>query len=247
MSLRAIKIEPAKYDDIPVLAGISSDSFEGDTQTEMKQHGRAPFDMREYSLTSLPGSLKSPRLRIIKAVEESTGDIMGYCIWGFRGVEPPVFPPVDFGTDDATGPTEQTKTKEQEKDKTDDSTDPIARLEKLTGTDFNNWVDELMADGSPCLFIVGLYVAPSFQRRGAGTALLKWGTDLADANGAFAWVHSSAGAWRAYEKAGFRTVRTLTVNLDNYAPVPAPETYPDGRWGDYTFRYMVYGKHPGTT
>lgn len=265
------QILPATLHDVPALAAISAAAFETDSQTEMKSHGRAPFLMGEYALKSLPNQLKNPRLRIVKAVNGETGEIMGFCTWGFRGIEAPVFPAegevggdekeggkVENGGDaepgsgeggdgDGKGKREKEEGKgELEASKPDD---PIARLERLTDTDLQEWSDAVMPRDRPdvkCIFVVGLYVSPAFQRRGVGSALLKWGTDLIDGrDGAFAWVHSSAGAWPAYERAGFRTVRTLDLDLDEYAPVPAPvERYPGGKWGRYMFRYMVYGTPP---
>ncbi|KAK0614652.1 acyl-CoA N-acyltransferase [Immersiella caudata] len=243
-------------EDIPTLASISSDAFESDAQTEMKGHGRAPFLMKEYALESLPGEIKNPRIRIIKAIEEETGAIMGFCTWGFRGLAPPDVPEADVDVDRASQQLEQTthsspaqvqpasgKEEDEEEKRTRD--DPIARLEDLTSRDLKDWQDTIMPEGASCLFIIGLSVSPAFQRRGVGSALLKWGTDLADKHKSYAWVHSSAGAWRAYANAGFKVVRVLDVDLDEYAPVSAPvERYPGGKWGHYVFRYMVYGSCP---
>ena len=273
-STKPPQILPATIRDVPTLAAISGAAFETDSQTEMKSHGKAPFLMGEYALRSLPDELKNPRIRIVKAVDGDTGEIIGFCIWGFRGVEAPIFPAggegegveVDKkeGAKDDKGEGEvkpgsgsgevdggeEKKEKEGKKGReTSKPDDPIARLERLTDGDLKEWMDAIMPRDKPevkCIFVVGLSVSPAFQRRGVGSALLKWGTDLIDGrDGAFAWVHSSAGAWPAYERARFRTVRTLDLDLDAYAPVPAPvERYPGGKWGRYMFRYMVYGTPP---
>ncbi|KAK3390055.1 acyl-CoA N-acyltransferase [Podospora didyma] len=241
----AFAIVPARHSDIPIIAAISSESFDGDSNTEMKSHGKSPFIMKDYMLSSLPNTLENPKIRVIKAVEEGTGAIIGFCTWGFRGIQPPPFP--DLGPrEEKPPPPPASQSDNPETEKSDDD-DPIARLEKLTSGDFDDWMKPLMREGNKCLFIVGLSVAPAFQRRGVGSALLKWGTDLVDAAGgdAFAWVHSSQGACGAYQKAGFKTVRTLDVDLDEYAPVPAPtERYEGGKWGHYVFQYMIYGTPP---
>jgi len=287
MARNAFTLLPARLEDVPVLAEISSASFATDVQTEMKSHGKSPFNMKEYALSSLPGELASPKIRIIKAVERDTGNIMGFCTWGFRGVEPPecIIPggevfntsaheaqrpgegitktnpdTVSANDQDArtekgseqSAQTESMSMSPKDKDKDNNvevNDDPIARLEAFTGQDFQTWLDTIMPSGTgtetSCLFIIGLYVSPGFQKRGVGSALLKWGTDLVDFHGVFAWVHSSDGAWRVYERVGFRTVKTLEVDLDEYAPVPAPkERYEGGKWGRYCFRYMVYGAVP---
>jgi GNAT superfamily N-acetyltransferase len=253
MATRNFCVRPARYDDIPVLAAISEDAFECDSQTEMKSHGQTPFSMREYSLTSLPSYIDHPTIRTIQAVEEGTGAVMGFCIWGFRGVDPPAFPKDQLGV--RPQPTAEPRPAARDdppKDTADgapatrtDPDDPVARLVKLTDADLEHWSKTVMPSGTACLFVIGLSVSPAFQRRGVGSALLKWGTDLADAGSTFAWVHSSAGAWRAYAKAGFKTIRTLDVDLDEYAPVPAPaDRFEGGKWGHYVFRYMVYGTLP---
>ncbi|KAK3369321.1 hypothetical protein B0T24DRAFT_632354 [Lasiosphaeria ovina] len=253
----AFNIIPVRQEDVPLLAALSAEAFESDSQTEMKSHGKVPFNMREHALRSLPRELQNPIIRIIKAADDESGAIMGYCIWGFRGIQPPAFPA------DVTPPPPEPTAPDRPRGAhvnpppapIDAESDGVARLEKLTGDDLQNWMDLVMpppkddagnsSSDTKCMFVIGLSVSPAFQRRGVGAALLKWGTDLVDASDAFAWVHSSAGAWPAYEKAGFKTVRTLDVDLDEYAPVPAPaDRFEGGRWGHYVFRYMVYGTPP---
>ena len=242
----AISIHPVRPHDVPALAQLGADAFENDRQTQMKALGKEPFDMKAHALSSLPGYLDHPRCVLIKAVDDN-GDIMGYCNWGFRGWEAGSIPgkgaqtqkPKPASADEEQEP-EQEQQEEEGAQKTEE-TDPIKKLENLTDADMERWMDDVMPDGCKCIYVVGLSVAPEHQGKGAGKALLKWGTDLCDEQGAYAWVHSSEGAWKMYEKSGFRIVRTLDVDLDLYAPAPAP----DGRdWGHYVFRYMVYGTPP---
>lgn len=254
---KPVLILPAVPEDVPTLASISSDAFETDSQTEMKSHGKKPFLMKEHALESLPKEMVSPNIRIIKAVEKDTGAIMGFCIWGFRGLDPPTdWNPkvVDPATKrlvsqedeelDAQSPTTRYLPDREETEETKEK-DHIARLEHLTDQDFKYWMAVVMPPGASCVFVIGLSVSPAFQRRGVGSALLKWGTDIADKHNTYAWVHSSAGAWKVYRNAGFRVDRVLDVDLDEFAPVPAPEErYPGGKWGHYVFRYMVYGSRP---
>ncbi|KAK5655214.1 hypothetical protein OQA88_6113 [Cercophora sp. LCS_1] len=250
-------IVPANPGDIPVLAKISHDAFVGDAQTEMKSHGRTPFNMGEHMLQSLPDTIQSPKStsRVIKVVQIETGLIMGFCIWGFRGVGPPVFPTEPALIDEESQLVDRAKS-QRDTPSPETTTpgpgateghDPIQRLNDLTGKDFRDWMDKIMPEKARCMYVIGLYVSPAFQRQGVGSALLLWGTRLADSHGVFAWVHSSHGAWRVYERAGFKTARTLEVDLDEYAPVPAPlDRYEGGKWGKYVFRYMVYGNASDT-
>ncbi|KAK3350228.1 hypothetical protein B0T25DRAFT_611406 [Lasiosphaeria hispida] len=162
--MSAISVVPAQVEDAPVLAAIASDSSESDAQTEMKGYGRAPFDISEYTRTSVPQHLKSPRIRTIKAVDEETGAIMGEV--------PPASKPPAVENDKSETPAPSVVEKPD---------DPVARLVALTDADLKDWMDTVMPPGASCLYVVTLYVAPAFQRRGVGSALLKWGTDLAEA------------------------------------------------------------------
>jgi ribosomal protein S18 acetylase RimI-like enzyme len=73
------------------------------------------------------------------------------------------------------------------------------------------------------MFVVTLSVSPEFHGRGAGSALLRWGTDTADRSGVFSWVYSSELAWALYVKHGFVVVGTLDIYLDKWAPGPPPK------------------------
>ena len=118
----------------------------------------------------------------------------------------------------------------------------ITRLHKLEDEDMQRWQDTFMPPGSntQCMIILGLSVDPKHQRKGVGSALLKWGADRADELGVFTWVHSSEMAWKAYEKAGFEVQGTLDLDLDEWAPRPPPveEEGEGAKWGRYVCRYM---------
>lgn len=249
--VRAVQLE-----DVPAIGQMVADSFFQDRQTQMKNLGSRPYDMKEVVADSLPGLLQNPRAFAIKVVDPSTGEIMGYCNWGFRGFDPQDLPKLEGKPRALEKPTvtqdgkDKQQAEEPRKDKAHDGptsnhvdpeTDPIARLQALTGADMEAWMEEAMPEGTKCLYIVGLSVSPKYQGRGVGSALLRWGLGICDAEGVFAWVHSSEPAWKMYEKSGFQTIRTLDVDLDEYAPGPPPPNEgPDAKWGHYVFRYMKY-------
>ncbi|KAL1911457.1 AP-1 adaptor complex mu subunit Apm1 [Sporothrix stenoceras] len=221
------KLEAVTVDDVPVLARMSADAFKTDRQTQMKALGKErPFDMEQYTLQALPDMLTSPRCVMLKVVDTETNNIMGYCNWGFHGFAPEEMPVVEGRTTrKVTEPPKPAKADNAPKPDDAPSTDPVKRLEALTGGDMQAWMDEVMPANTPkglpkvrCLFVIGLIVASEYQGRGVGSALIEWGTDLCDAHGVFAWVHSSEPAWKMYAKCGFEVIRSLDVNLDEYAP-----------------------------
>lgn len=122
----------------------------------------------------------------------------------------------------------------------EEDTDPIKRLEDYINADMNAWMEEVMPEGTRCIYIIDISVAPNHQGRGVGKRLLRWGMRFCDERGVFAWVHSSQGAWKMYEKSGFQIIRELDVDMDEYAPVPPPNEGPGAKWGHCVFRYMKY-------
>ncbi|KAG5975144.1 hypothetical protein E4U55_007838 [Claviceps digitariae] len=256
MASSTYTVSAVQFQDMAEIGQISADAFAGDRQTQMKQLGSKPYDMKEITMDSLPGLLRNPRAFSIKITDDMTGDIMGYCHWGFRGFEPEELPQL-HGKPQPLPPTPKPDTSEKaaeaepkQKQKTYDGPngpetrpedDPIGRLQTLTGADLERWMEEVMPEGARCLYIISLSVSPKYQGRGVGSALLRWGTRICEDKKVFAWVHSSEPAWQMYERSGFQVVRVLDVDLDEYAPGPPPPSEgPGARWGHYVFRYMKY-------
>ncbi|KAK1251436.1 hypothetical protein MKX07_006915 [Trichoderma sp. CBMAI-0711] len=266
MAEQTFTIKALQLEDVPEAAQLSSDAFLADRQTQMKALGRNPFNLKEYHMQSLPEMLKSPRCVILKAVDNATGAFAGFCNWGLIGFSPSEMPELEGRIQPperpAAAPASQSEDEKDEEEKhnkgreeapppkqsitpgpeavLDAEDDPIERLQALTGADLDAWQKEVMPPGTKCLVVIGLSVSPKFQRRGIGSALLRWGTKICDEAGVFAWVHSSEPAWRTYEKAGFEVIRCLDVDLDEYAPCPPPDEGPGAKWGHYVFRYMKY-------
>jgi len=246
-------LKAATFMDIPFMAKIGGDGFKLDRNTQVKAMGKEGYDLEEKTNSDDSDARKSiisPRCRVIKAVHKEYGELLGSCIWGFRGFDPEEVPPrpgnitkeqlidsEDLAKDlpDVEWLDERTETKEKESD------DPTKRLDDLSGDDLARWMRKVMPSGTKCMFVVGISVAQDWQGKGIGSALLRWGTDHADKNGVFCWVHSSESAWPAYAKSGFDVVETLDVDLDEYAIGPPPQKELEGapgKWGHYIFRYM---------
>ncbi len=253
MSKDGIRIEALQVEDVPVAAELLSASFEDDRQTQMKKLGqKEPFDLRKFGLEAMPGYIKSPRCVFIKAVDEKTGELAGFCNWGFKGFQPadmPIVPGRMQPSEPEPQPNTETcetgkkaNTNQSPKIRAEESasTDPIERLQQLTSRDLNEWMSEVMEEAPRCMYVIFLAVSPKYQGRGIGKALLQWGTGICEKEGIFAWVSSSQPAWLMYQKSGFEVVRELDVDLDEYAPCSPPSEGNNSKWGHYTFRYMKY-------
>jgi GNAT superfamily N-acetyltransferase len=222
--------EDIAEEDIPIMAAIGHESFLVDTHTNLKKY-LLP-EKTGVDDSGIRGWLKVPeRCHVIKAVHNTTGEIMGFICWAHRGYVPrPPAPESTVGRlSELSDEDGQSKTR-------------IQIMEDMEDSHFASFMTDVMPPGTKCWFIGGLNVAPKFHRMGVAKALLSWGTSRVDRDGVFAWVHSSDSAWQAYAACGFEVVRVLRTDLDAYAEGDAVDKGPGegGKWGIYTVRYMIY-------
>lgn len=266
MSSKPYSLQPARHADIPTFAKMMDDSFEKDRHTQVKRLGKNSYVLADIMPDAMRNWLSKPdKCALIKAVDNTSGEIMGWVCWGFNCFEEASIPALpgdkqtgsthDYpsstlstviapnnGSKEKSGSaTEEsrppsTPEKHSEEPILEGTDDPISRLEALTDADLNTFISETMPHGKKCMYIVALIVHPRYQSLGVGSSLLQWGTTIADHAGVLCWVHSSEGARGMYVKGGFDEVKKLEVELDEYAPRPPVE---GGRWGRYTFYYMV--------
>ncbi|KAL1843826.1 hypothetical protein VTJ49DRAFT_7177 [Mycothermus thermophilus] len=74
-------------------------------------------------------------------------------------------------------------------------------------------MSQRLAKGEAALYLGILACTPSRQRLGAGSALMKWGVDLADRLGLPAWVEASPIGYGLYRKFGYQDVDVLDLNI----------------------------------
>jgi len=254
---------PVVLEDVPILAKYSAEAFLVDRQTQMKGLAKVPYDLEDVARSHMSDYFSDPAYlkhsRLIKAVDNVTGEIMGHAWFKFVNFDPNDVPTLEGKTkplaeNNQVSPETELNSEQQQsvlesvkgagawrKFSSSDEEDPIKRLESLTGGDQMRWLRKFEPEGLKVIRVVGLTTAPKYQMRGVGSALLRFATSVADKTDVYCWVHSSEPAWGAYAKSGFKVVGTLDVDLDEFAPGPPPkEEESDGNWGHYVFRYMQY-------
>lgn len=243
-----ITLLPAVVEDIPTLAAISHAAFLSDTHTRLKAL-LAGYNHGEGSKEGLQSWISHPRCAIIKAVT-SEGEIVGSVCWNFKGFEW-----------DGQMPSSTTEMKVNEGSKEERASittlppppqipveetqgeTKIQQLAQLSGGAMSHYSTLLTPPDSKCVILMGINVLPTHQSLGIGSRLIAFGTSIADSQGVYSWVSSSDKGYRAFEKAGYREVGRLQLDLDDFAfdeegkRVDDPESE-DGKWGEYVWRYM---------
>ncbi|KAI1258861.1 acyl-CoA N-acyltransferase [Xylariaceae sp. FL1019] len=246
----AVRIAPLQYADIPACAQITSRAFSVDPHTIVKQLGRKPFDMYDIAQSDFLNTLYRKNYVYVKAVDPESGEIVGHAGWSFRGLDHELVPwsgPSDEKPEPEVVKNESHTAAEHTNDETEEGTEEnssIDRLHAIEDADMLYWIKDLLPSDMPCMLMQGLIVSPSYQSRGVGSAMLRYGNAMADDLGLAVWVHSSHQAYEAYKKVGFETVRELDIDLDEYAPRGPREDEEVmgekgcGKWGRYVIRYM---------
>jgi GNAT superfamily N-acetyltransferase len=246
----------ATPEDASAMAGIFKYAFASDTHTQVKLLGTSIEEMVDGMKSALDSwIIKTDKCTVTKAVEDGTGELMGWVCWGHHGFEDTSVDETieakgsnlekEISEGDVAAESVQDKSEESEGRKSEENQRPplerntLEDMERLTDEDMERWMEKVMPKGTKCLYIASLLVHPDFQSRGVGSALIKREVEHADRENVFAWVHASEAGYHLFDKSGFQVEETLELDLDKYAPDPPPPTEERKHWGHYTFRYMV--------
>lgn len=237
----SFSLQPATAADIPALAEISGLSFENDRHTQLKAaHPTRPYNHAagmvggfEYWL-----SLPKGKAELTKAVDDETGQTLGFVCWGSRLDQPQHQPSQQAAASSVKKPETAVAADNIKTDNSD--LDALARLNELTSDHLARYQERVMPPGTRAMYIISIAVRPDQHGRGVGSALVRKGTERADAEGVFCWVHASEDGEHVFRKCGFEVDDTLEIDLDHWAS--QMDISPPGReenWGTYTFRYMI--------
>lgn len=235
-------LQPVVEEDIPELTVMSGLTFDTDRHTQLKAaHPTKPYDHAAGTPDSVRHWLSLPqKVEVTKAVDHETGQIVGCVAWVFRGFDRD---PSTAGV--AEKPAEPTKAPSNSVSSDYTKTgsadlDPLEQLRELTDDHFAQFMRRIMPPGTRCMFIAGIQVHPEHQGQGIGRALVKQGTDRADAENVISWVHSSEAGAPLFPRCGFEVDERLEIDLDEWAgKMDLKPPAGDEKWGTYTFRYFV--------
>ncbi|KAL7900311.1 acyl-CoA N-acyltransferase [Trichoderma sp. SZMC 28014] len=141
-----------------------------------------------------------------KVVDTDSGELVSWVKVGFENtdIDPKLFAPTDIPEDIVIEVVTQSTAAPQDQHTTTSRSDFIKRAEAARSRDLGN---------RPALVVYLCGTHPKAQRRGAGSLLMAWVTELADREGLACWVTSSEMAVPLYKKFGFVVAEEITVPL----------------------------------
>lgn len=196
-------VHVASIADCPALATVAIASFKDDPVMGYLSRS-VPSDVfetyhcQEWQQRLQQSSLNG--LRVFKAVDDDTGDIVAVARWQF---------PYSLSA-------EQQREKEELQKAT--SAKPEGYNEKLYKEIIEavNKNREKWVDSSKDFALHGLSVSPTHQRRGLGSLLLREGLAVADQMGAKTFLESSPAGVSLYSKHGFKQIDDILMDMRPY-------------------------------
>lgn len=241
----SVRIEPVCEADFPALAEICGAAMETDKHTLLKAaHPTNPYDHAGGMIGAFEywNSLPKNRVEFVKAVDEETGQVLGLICWGSRleKAQPNPEQQAKDGRPESKADKPSVTVSESYTKTADPSLDPLAQLNEFTSSHLAEYQEKVMPPGVCCMYVMTIAVHPKHQGRGVGTALLKHGTDRADSENVFCWVHASEAGAVTFRKCDFKVDETLEIDLDEPArKMGIKPPVGQDKWGTYTFTYMI--------
>ena len=226
---------PAEPADISALATLQMAACRFDLDTRLIVPSDTTFE--GVAISMVQSQIASPEYLIMKAVHPENGDIMGWGSWRFVH-----YPEIDAKikqqaeaastTNDPTGSRSM-----PEQVESDTSSSLGSSSEKHLREVMDSWMGE-----RKFLLLTILVTEPRYQRRGVGSALVRWGNAKADADNVPGFLEGSPFAFKLYLECGWKLVEKHDVDLSEWTPYG--KRYDMG-YGIYSHYYMIRLPEPG--
>lgn len=196
-----VTIAPAAAADLPTLAHIMPLAMQADLINRIL-FPDSIYDLTLTSkslLSSYEADFRKPNVHFFKATDNATGEIIG-------------FGNVSFVDNTASAPVPPAK-------KLEPSSPPEGMNMAFAGRLFGSLAAKRTQNMSAYPQYVawsGLHVVPTHQRRGIGSALLKYGLDTLGAGALPVWLGTQMRGRNLYLKWGFEDVDSVDIDLTEF-------------------------------
>ncbi|KAL5001782.1 acyl-CoA N-acyltransferase [Aspergillus recurvatus] len=202
-----INIRPAVPSDAPILAAINIDAFAGQGFISNAFPNLGYEVVHRLKTTRYLQKIAQPRTRVLAAVDEDTGALVGCARWSLPAT----------GDGDRDKPAESASGAEPESESTS-----LPLPEGTNRAVYDGFFETLKEKAKSYLrdddiVLDFLATRPEYQGRGVGRALLRWGMEQADQQRRRIYLEATTEGYPVYAKCGWRGVERIEMDY--------------GRWG----------------
>lgn len=195
----SISIQPLQEQELDIYATITQSAFVNGIGSVVLHGGAAANETTHANLVKSQKKViqSDDTARFVKAVDVSTGEVMGIAKWQFYTEEQS--PEQLDRTLHAPSPGDANYVAAN-----------VPILEHILGG------RRKFMGTRPYIYLSVLATDPKFHRRGAGGKLVEWGVRQADALGLVAYLESSPEARPLYERWGFEVVKEVEFDMNQF-------------------------------
>ena len=209
-------------------------------------------ELVEFTAASYERTRTYPSVRIVKATDDETGQIVAFAKWIVYNDHEQQSDQVDVeGEVDKDDPVvREWSNKEAKTQKPpphcytralNDWNNRIVKMRKSILDHRNHSCVSRSKHSLSCYFACFsmslhvldiLHTHPSQQGKGAGACLVQWGTDMADKNGSQCYVETPVAGYSLFRRTGFQNVAEMSLDLGQY------------KEGQTTYKHLVMLRPP---
>ncbi|KAJ5200903.1 hypothetical protein N7449_005706 [Penicillium cf. viridicatum] len=199
-------IKYATEADGPGLAKVNVQSFQGRRLLEELFPEASLTRMQEYKIVVGMKHLANPKMHVLKIHDPVSGELATYSRWQF---------PASFGPSLVTLSEKAVLL----------AKDPIPHAPRPMNEEVFNAFKKLLEDGRKRyttendIILDLLATLPEYQGRGFGSAILKWGTDKADASQSRIFLEGTPEGVPVYLKYGWKIVEEVVMDYTPFGSV----------------------------
>ncbi|KAJ6014187.1 hypothetical protein N7540_008778 [Penicillium herquei] len=209
------QIEYAAEQDAPELGILNVDSFNARIIFPAMFPGSTQSTLHAYKAIHVMKHLANPETHVLKATDPTSGAIVGYGRWHV--------PAVLGVTPNVPELSEQAQTYAK---------DPVAFAPEPMNREVYTAFRAMLEEGRKRhtterdMMLDLLVTLPSYQGRGVGTALLRWGIEIADRLQVRIYLESTPEGYPLYIKYGWKKIDEATLDLSQLnSPSQGKDTF----------------------
>ncbi|KAK0508307.1 hypothetical protein JMJ35_009391 [Cladonia borealis] len=223
MDYATFELAPAERKDILRLVHIYFLAYLPDNLFRLRVSNLTEFEKGMTKI--LENQVGKPTWRHVKVVNKKTGVLAAWASWNT-----PTDAQIRERDEKAAA-----KIADSEEGKGKGELDIFPAISNYVQADIDRWHGQCTS-GKRHMLCEALFTEPSFQRQGMGSALVKYGSQLADQANLLIFLQASAIGYPIYAKHGSETDQYLDVDLREWVPGGKSN---DKGYGNYRYRYML--------